>query len=52
MRLLPGTRVYLSCRSTEMRKGFDGLAAQVSNILHADPYAGHLFVFRGKRMAR
>jgi transposase len=32
-----------------MRKGFDGLAAQVSTILHADPYSGHLFVFRGKR---
>ena len=47
--LAPGTRVYLACRPTDMRKGFDGLAAQVTNILHADPYAGHLFVFRGKR---
>jgi transposase len=49
MHLPPGTRVYLCCRPTDMRKGFDGLAAQVSNILHADPYSGHLFVFRGKR---
>jgi transposase len=32
-----------------MRKGFDGLAAQVKNVLSADPFSGHLFVFRGKR---
>lgn len=49
MHLPPGTKVHLCCRPTDMRKGFDGLAAQVSNILHADPYCGHLFVFRGKR---
>jgi transposase len=49
MNLPPGTRVYLCCRPTDMRKGFNGLTAQVGNILHADPYSGHLFVFRGKR---
>ncbi|MBU1210911.1 MAG: IS66 family insertion sequence element accessory protein TnpB [Alphaproteobacteria bacterium] len=49
MQIPSTTRVYLSCRPTDMRKGFDGLAAQVSTILHADPYSGHLFVFRGKR---
>lgn len=49
MHLPANTRVYLACRPTDMRKGFDGLAAQVSNILRADPYSGHLFVFRGKR---
>ena len=49
MNLLPGTKVYVCCRPTDMRKGFNGLTAQVSNILHADPYSGHLFVFRGKR---
>ena len=32
-----------------MRKGFDGLAAQVTNVLRADPFSGHLFLFRGKR---
>jgi transposase len=47
--LAPGTKVYLACRPTDMRKGFDGLASQVTEVLHADPYAGHLFVFRGKR---
>ena len=27
----------------------DGLAAQVQNVLAADPFSGALFVFRGKR---
>jgi transposase len=45
----PGTRVYLACRPTDLRKGFDGLAAQVSTVLQNDPFSGHLFVFRGKR---
>ena len=36
-----------------MRKGFAGLAAQAETILKAglkaDPFSGHLFVFRGRR---
>ena len=36
----PGTRVYLACGVTDMRKGFDGLAAQVQTVLAQDPYCG------------
>ena len=32
-----------------MRKGFDGLSAQVATVVKMDPFCGHLFVFRGKR---
>ena len=32
-----------------MRKGFDGLALLVQEMLRADPFSGHLFIFRGKR---
>ena len=32
-----------------MRYGFDGLAAQVKQVLDADPFSGHLFLFRSKR---
>jgi transposase len=32
-----------------MRKGFVGLSAQAETVLEADPYSGHLFVFRGRR---
>jgi transposase len=49
MMLPPTTRVYLACGFTDMRKGFDGLAAQVQTVLSLDPYGGALFVFRGRR---
>ncbi len=45
----PGTKVFLSCAPISMRKGFDGLAAEVANVIRMDPFCGHLFVFRGKR---
>lgn len=45
----PGVRVYLATQPCDMRKGMDGLAAQVQNVLTADPFSGALFVFRGKR---
>ena len=44
-----GTRIYLALEPTDMRKGFDGLAAQVSQVLRRDLFSGHLFLFRGKR---
>ena len=43
------TRVWLASGVTDMRKGFPGLAAQAERVLKADPYCGHLFVFRGRR---
>ena len=45
----PGIRVFLSCGATDMRRGFDGLAAQVQTVLAQDPFSGALFVFRGRR---
>ena len=44
-----GTRIWLAAGSTDMRRGFDGLAAVVQEKLVADPFAGHVFVFRGRR---
>jgi transposase len=44
-----GARVWIVAGITDMRKGFDGLAALVSTTLQDDPYSGHVFVFRGKR---
>ena len=49
IQVAPGTKVYLATRPVSMRYGFDGLAAQVANVLEADPYSGHVFIFRGKR---
>lgn len=43
------TKIWLAGGVTDMRKGFAGLAALAETILKADPYSGHLFVFRGRR---
>jgi len=44
-----GARVWLAAGVTDMRKGFDGLAALAESVVKQDPFAGHLFVFRGRR---
>ena len=49
MGLPAGTRVWLAAGVTDMRRGFDGLAALVHDKLQADPFSGHVFVFRGRR---
>jgi transposase len=47
--LAPGTKVFLACRPVDLRNGFDGLSAKVQQMIGADPFSGHLFLFRGKR---
>ena len=47
--LSAGGKIYLSLAPVDMRKGFDGLAAQVQHLLSRDPFSGHLFLFRGRR---
>src|SRR5260370_41675269 len=44
-----GTRVWLAAGVTDMRKGFDSLAAQAQTVLGKDPFSGHVFCFRGRR---
>ena len=43
------TRVWIVAGHTDMRKGFDGLAALVQTALTENPFCGHVFVFRGRR---
>jgi len=47
--LAPGTKVFLACQPIDLRAGFDGLASRVQQIIGADPFSGHFFLFRGKR---
>ena len=47
--IAPGLKVYLACKPVDMRRGFDGLAADVAEVLRADPYSGAVFVFRSRR---
>ena len=44
-----GTRVWLAAGKTDMRRGFNGLAALVQATLREDPFSGNLFLFRGRR---
>ena len=43
------TRIWLAAGVTDMRSGFNGLAAKVQTALTEDPFSGHVFVFRGRR---
>ncbi len=44
-----GVRIWLACGVTDLRNGFDGLAAIVRTQLGEHPFSGQLFAFRGRR---
>jgi transposase len=44
-----GVKVHLAIGYTDMRKGMDGLAMLVQDVLKQDPFSGHLFAFRGRK---
>jgi hypothetical protein len=41
--------VWLAVGRTDLRKGMNGLALQVQQVLGRDPHTGGLYVFRGVR---
>jgi len=45
-------RVMVATRAVDFRKGSDGLAALVREIMQADPFDGSIYVFRAKRADR
>jgi transposase len=47
--LPPSVRIYLCLAPADMRRSFDGLARMTEEVLEADPFSGHLFVFRNRR---
>ena len=40
-----GAQVWLASGHADMRKGSDGLAVLVQEVLKRNPHSGHLFVF-------
>jgi transposase len=44
-----GTKIWIAAGVTDLRRGFDGLSAQVQNTLQQQPFSGHIFAFRGRR---
>ena len=47
---LAATRIFLACGTTDMRKGFDGLAVMAQQALKQSPHSGAIFAFRGKAL--
>jgi len=43
-----GVRIWIATGHTDMRRGMRGLALQVREGLGRDPFAGDVFVFRGR----
>jgi transposase len=44
-----GTRIWIAAGVTDMRRGFQGLSAQVQIVLEQQPFSGHVFVSRAAR---
>jgi transposase len=47
--LPPGSHIWIAAGVTDLRRGFTGLSALVQTTLQQNPFAGHVFVFRGRR---
>jgi transposase len=45
-------RIFVARAPTDLRKSFDSLCALVEQVLHQDPFSGHLFVFFNRRRDR
>jgi transposase len=44
----PSVRIFIAREPIDMRKGLDGLAGMVIDVIDQDPQSGHLFVFFNK----
>ena len=47
--VLADAKIWLAAGVTDMRRGFNGLAAQTEQVLAGGPYSGHLFLFQKLR---
>lgn len=47
--LKSGMPIWLCTEATDMRRSFDGLSAQVRNLLNQTPHSGALFVFINRK---
>lgn len=50
--LPPSVRIYLAIEPVDLRRGHDGLSAIIRSQWGASLFAGHLFVFLGRRRDR
>jgi len=50
--LPPTVRIFVAREPADLRKGFDGLAGLVTDLVDEDPQSGHLFAFFNRRRNR
>jgi transposase len=50
--LPPSCKIFIASEPCDMRRSFDRLAAMVEEILHHDPFSGHLFLFASRHRDR
>jgi hypothetical protein len=43
-----GAHIWIAAGITDLRRGFTGLSAVAQTVLQENPFAGHVFVFRGR----
>lgn len=44
-----GAHIWIAAGVTDLRRGFTGLSAIAQAVLQENPFAGQVFVFRGRR---
>ena len=47
-----GSKIYLACGYTDLRRGIDGLAELVRQQFRLDPFSNTLFLFCGRKRDR
>jgi len=50
--ITPQMHILLATQTVDFRKGIDGLAAYVRNILDKDPFSGYVFVFSNRDIVK
>ena len=51
IQITPQMRILLAVKPVDFRKGIDGLAAVCRQVLGSDPFSGHVFIFRNKKVS-
>ena len=49
LQITPQMRIFVAVEPIDFRRGIDGLAAGVRELLGEDPFSGAVFVFRSRR---
>jgi transposase len=49
IQITPQMRILLAVEAVDFRKGIDGLVGLCKKVMRADPFSGHVFVFRNRR---